>query len=141
MSDLTLLVVEDDDVDAECVARGLRKAKVEVGHVRVPHAEGALDLLRGESCPPLAGPFLVLLDLNLPGIDGVAFMEELRSDADSRLRDAVVFVLTTSEDPRDKAAAYRHRAAGFISKSTLGVDYSTLAELIDRFKALVQLPD
>ena len=64
-------------------------------------------------------PLLILLDLNMPLMNGIQFLEQLRSD--ESLKDSIVFVLTTSNDERDKMAAYEYNVAGYLVKSRVAV--------------------
>jgi len=134
-----LLLVEDDDIDAEGVERALRKAHVATPIVRAIGGIEALARLRGEDGgPPLRRPYLILLDLNMPRMDGLTFLDELR--ADPALSDSIVFVLTTSDADRDKAAAYRAHVAGYMLKSRVGKMFVNLVDLLNPYWRHVELP-
>ena len=136
---LSLLLVEDDDVAAEAVIRGLRKHANDC-HV-VPAADGvtALEILRGKhAAHRIAKPYLVLLDLNIPRMNGFEFLRELR--ADNELRGTVVFVLTTSGAEPDRERAYREQIAGYMVKSAVGPQFSGLARFLSEYRAAIQLP-
>ena len=134
-----ILLVEDDEVEQEAIRRGFARAKM----ATTLHCAGdgieALEILRGIGRPPLPDPFLILLDLNMPRMNGFEFLTELRMDPD--LRDAVVFVLTTSEIDRDRMAAYGKNIAGYILKSSLDEDFDNLVTMLDHYRQYVQLPD
>ena len=99
----------------------------------------ALARLRGtDGRPALVPPPLVLLDLGLPRMGGLGFLEAIRADA--RLRGLVVFVVTTSDDPADVAAAYDRQVAGYITKASLGSDFRPLLDLLDRYLSVVAWP-
>ena len=89
---VTILLVEDDKVDVMAVKRAIAKLGIDSPLQRVQDGAKALDLLRHGDVPK---PFIIVLDLNLPGMNGLEMLRQLR--ADNRLRDAVVFVLTTSQ--------------------------------------------
>jgi CheY-like chemotaxis protein len=110
-----ILLVEDSHADAILIQEALRQAAVEEEIERVVDGEAALARLRGGA--PLPG--LVLLDLNLPGLDGRAVLAEVK--ADPRLREIPVVVLTTSSAPADIAFAYGHHANSYVRKP-LGLD-------------------
>ena len=101
--------------------------------------EEALRKLRGEGGePPIRQPYLILLDLNMPGMDGLTFLDELRKS--DGLKRSIVLVLTTSEDDRDKAAAFDRFIAGYISKVDIGVDFGRVLRLIDQMRTLIHFP-
>ena len=83
-------------------------------------------------------PYLIVLDLNLPRVDGIAFLDDLR--ADPIWRRSIVLVLTTSTREEDTAAAYDRRVAGYLIKEELGPDYTALCELLDIYDKTVQFP-
>jgi CheY-like chemotaxis protein len=137
---LNILLVEDDDVAAEAVTRGLRRHAAEI--VVTPAEDGtvALQILRGQH-PTLrvAAPRLVLLDLNMPRMNGFEFLRELRLDR--KLRCTVVFVLTTSDIEADRLRAYEECIAGYIVKSRIGPQCSGLARFLTEYRDVVLLPD
>jgi chemotaxis family two-component system response regulator Rcp1 len=110
-----ILLVEDSHADAILIQEALRRVAVDVEIERVTDGESALAVLRGDG--PL--PRLVLLDLNLPRLDGRAVLAEVK--ADPRLREIPVIVLTTSSAPSDIAFAYGHHANSYVRKP-LGLD-------------------
>lgn len=88
-----LLLVEDDEVDAEAIKRAFRKRRIANPFTVVRDGIEALEVLRGEDGrEPLPRPFLILLDLNMPRMSGLEFLRETRQDPE--LRDAIIFVLT-----------------------------------------------
>lgn len=135
---ITILLVEDDDVDAEVAERGLRAARLANEVVRARDGEEALALLRGGGSGRIAQPYLILLDLDMPRMDGFELLAALRDDPD--LRNATVFVLAASDSQRDKLASYRHHVAGYLVKSKIGRDFLEMVELVDRFWKVVQFP-
>lgn len=133
-SPIRLLLVDDDEVDRMAVQRGLERAGVDVElHVAVDGLE-ALETLRGD----LRKPFLVLLDLNMPRLDGMSMLRELRQD--EGLRRSVVFVLSTSDSEEEQRMAYDLQAAGYIVKSRAGRDVESLARLLRSYWDIVALP-
>ncbi|MCA9622394.1 MAG: response regulator, partial [Myxococcales bacterium] len=76
--------------------------------------------------------------LNMPRMDGREFLAELREDPEHR--DAIVFVLTTSETPEDRAASYDKNVAGYIVKSAVGEGFLNVINLLDRYWRVVLLP-
>ncbi|PCI64520.1 MAG: two-component system response regulator [Kordiimonadales bacterium] len=137
--EITVLVVDDDDIDAMAVERALKKEGLPKAYVRARDGIEALDFLRGENgqCR-VSKPLLVLLDINMPRMNGHEFLDEISSDPD--LADTVVFVLTTSNDQADRQAVYSKRAAGYIVKSDLGKSYDELAIMLRNYWRIVSLP-
>lgn len=134
-----ILLVEDDEIDQMAVRRAFRRAKLENDIVAAGDGLEALEILRGEHDEKeLEGPFIILLDLNMPRMGGLEFLEEIRKD--EKLGKSVVFVLTTSDDEGDIAAAYEANVAGYIVKSRVGESFKDLVSVLDPYWKLVQLP-
>lgn len=137
--ELTILLVEDDDVAAEGVARSARKFSFPCNLVWARDGLEALQVLRGhDGKQPLSSPLIVLLDLNMPRMDGFEFLEQLR--ADPTLQHTVVFVLTTSNSEADIRLAYVHVVAGYLVKSQLGRGMEKLGAFLSAYQAVTQLP-
>ena len=136
---INLLMVDDDSVDVSAFRRSLRKNKIlNRLHVARDGLEG-LEMLRGENgYEALELPYIILLDLNMPRMDGVEFLEELRQDP--KLHKTVVFVLTTSDADQDKTRAYEHHIAGYIVKSRIGDDFMELLSVLQPYWRIVELP-
>lgn len=132
----TILLVEDDDIDAMIVQRAFDKLRIINPIVRAKDGIYALELLRSAT---VSRPYIILLDLNMPRMGGLEMLEELR--ADKNLTNNVVFVLTTSKDDEDKFAAYRQNIAGYIVKESLQDGFDDLVKLLDHYWRIVELPN
>ncbi len=135
---LSILLIEDDDVAAESVIRSLTKIAPEIPITLAINGKEALRILRSndkEVC--LERPFIVLLDLNMPVMNGLEFLEEIRSSTD--LKDLVVFVLTTSDAETDRTRSYYHNVAGYMVKSAVGPQFSKLASLLVSYQKAVEM--
>lgn len=129
MGSLSVLLVEDVPADAQLVELAFAETKAAVTVVHAGDGCEALDMLRGrEGLPPLQ-PNLILLDLNMPRMDGREFLRAAKED--DVLRSFPVVVLTTSDAERDISTAYRLGAAGYIVKP-MEVD-----DLIDQMDTLI----
>jgi CheY-like chemotaxis protein len=126
---LNLLVVDDDIIDVLTVKRGLAKAGIAHRLHEARNGVEALAVLRGADMP--AERRLVLLDINMPRMNGLEFLEALR--ADPALASTPVVVLTTSIEEPDRREAHRLHAAGYFVKP---LEYATFVDLlvtIDRY--------
>ncbi|QEF98503.1 Response regulator rcp1 [Stieleria maiorica] len=129
----TLVVVEDDFVDLEIVKRGVAKKQMEVGIINAADGNSALELLRSDCLTDQQrSQLIVLLDINMPGMNGHQFLEAIR--ADETLRRTIVFILTTSDHPRDISRAYDRNVAGYFLKSNVDGLLETLAIYLDHVK-------
>lgn len=137
--DAKILLVDDDEVDVRAVRRAFKKSgRREVLHV-ANNGFDALSALRGApEDPALKGPLVILLDLNMPMMNGFEFLDALRADPD--LKHHVVFVLSTSGEESDMRESYRRQAAGYLMKSEFGAKPEILTELLSSYLAAVHLP-
>jgi CheY-like chemotaxis protein len=136
---LHVILIEDDEVDAEAIERAFRALGVAVKTTRFVDGRAALDALRGAWGRQLqTEPHLILLDLNMPRMNGLTFLDEVRQDP--LLRRTIVFALTGSSLDEDKVAAYDRRVAGYLVKSSLGDDFGALRELLDIYNQAVEFP-
>lgn len=132
-----ILLVEDDEVDTEAIMRALRRREINYSLTTVSNGIDALNTLRGENGQPLR-PHIILLDINMPRMNGIEFLQILRDD--SELKQTIVFVLTTSNADEDKRAAYDKQIAGYLLKSQVGTDFSQLVTLLNCYERSVEFP-
>ena len=112
------------------------KSSITLCPVGIP---AALEMLRGSNNrPKLPPPYVLLVDIRLPKLDGLGLVRAIRNDP--ALQRTIVFMLTTSDSDRDRAAAYDSHVAGYIVKSDTQDHYSRLASMIDYFLAIVAPP-
>ena len=133
-----ILLVDDNDVDVEGVLRAFTQKRIANPVTVARDGVEALHVLRGIGQPPLPRPFLVLLDLAMPRMNGIEFLDVIRQDAE--LKDAIVFVLTTSASDQDKVASYNHNVAGYIVKKEVGDGFVRLISLLDHYWRIVEFP-
>lgn len=138
---LNILLVEDDDLDVMNVQRAFKKNNITNPLYVAGNGLEALDRLRGVDGGPPDVPEerrLILLDLNMPKMNGIEFLRELR--ADPALSLIPVIVLTTSGEDRDKVEAYQMNVAGYILKPvTLAHFIETMATL-NKYWTLSEVP-
>lgn len=138
-TETSILLVEDDLLDTINVERELRKLHVRARLHKARNGREALDLLRGTANQPALQPLpaLVMLDLNMPRMNGVEFLQEIRGDA--QLRHLNVFVMTTSEEESDRAATRALGVAGYIVKPLTFERFGEGGTGVDGFSLFVEL--
>jgi CheY-like chemotaxis protein len=137
---LSILLVEDDEVDVMNVQRALKKNNATAALYRAANGIEALAMLRSNShiSQNDNSRLLILLDLNMPEMGGLEFLKELR--ADPALHKLPVVILTTSMQDSEIAAAYEYHVAGYIIKP---ITFSSFVEKIDalnRYWSMSELP-
>src|SRR5579863_345778 len=133
---LNILLVEDDNVDVMNVRRAFQRAHVSNPLHVASNGLEAIDMLRGDTIPRERR--LVLLDLNMPRMNGIEFLRAVRGDAE--LRSLPVVVLTTSNDERDKVDAYNLNVAGYLLKPVTFADFVDLMAALNKYWMLVEMP-
>ncbi|SEP25130.1 response regulator [Nitrosovibrio sp. Nv6] len=117
-----ILLVEDDQVDMMRVTRALKEIHVTNQIVHRENGEEALNYLRDENSDK---PCLILLDLNMPIMNGIEFLRAVKKD--ERRRGIPVVMLTASDDQQDKLNSFDLGVAGYVAKP---VNYRQLVEVI-----------
>jgi CheY-like chemotaxis protein len=135
---VTVLLVEDNPIDCEAVRRGFAKHRIANPIIQASDGIEALAALRGQRPGPVVKPYVLLVDLNMPRMNGIELVTAIRADPD--LRDSVIFVLTTSRSDEDRVASYNLNVAGYIVKSDVGAGFIRLVELLDHYWRIVELP-
>ena len=131
-----ILLVEDDEVDVMTVRRALRDLEVDNTLMVAGDGEDALEILRDPRRPQ---PCIILLDLNMPRMNGLEFLRVVRRE--NHARGVPIVVLTTSRQDRDIVDGFELNVAGFMVKP---VDYQRFVEVIhaiDLYWSLSELPD
>jgi CheY-like chemotaxis protein len=132
---LAILLVEDDAIDVMNARRAFKKNNLTNPIYEAQNGIEALQLLRGGSLPR---KHIVLLDLNMPKMNGLEFLRELRADA--ALKSTSVVVLTTSNGERDKVEAYQLNVAGYLVKPVTFQSFVELMATLNKYWTLVELP-
>jgi CheY-like chemotaxis protein len=129
---LQILVVDDDDADALMISEALEAAATNSSVQRVADGQEALDYLRREGeFAQASRPDLILLDLNMPRMDGRETLAAIKTD--EQLKAIPVVILTTSGATPDILASYQHRANAYVTKP-FGLDeFEAVVRHIDRF--------
>ena len=133
---LNILLVEDDEIDVMNVKRAFIKNHILNPLFVAGNGVDALHMLRSGEVPK--DRRIVLLDLNMPRMNGIEFLRELRADA--HLASTSVIVLTTSNNERDKIDAYNLNVAGYLIKPVTFSDFSELMVALNKYWSLVEMP-
>jgi len=133
---LNILLVEDDHVDVMNVKRAFERNRITNPLFVAADGIEALEMLRGGKVPDTRR--MILLDLNMPRMNGIEFLRELRRDPE--LQHTPVVVLTTSNDQRDKIEAYNFNVAGYLLKPVTFLNFVELTAALNKYWTLVELP-
>ena len=136
---VTVLLVDDDKIDRIAIRRSFQQLKIANPIIEAGDGIEALDRLRGENgAEKVPRPCMVLLDLNMPRMNGIEFLAALR--ADPSLRREIVFILTTSSAEEDRARAYDKNVAGYLLKQHVGQRFLEEVSMLSHFWRVVQFP-
>ena len=130
-----ILLVEDDNIDAMTVKRALKELNITNPLVHQINGEEALKYLRADNNHR---PCVILLDLNMPKMNGIEFLKVAK--ADTELRQIPVIVLTTSKDEHDKLESFQLSVAGYIVKPTDYMKFVEAIRTLDLYWSLSELP-
>ena len=140
--EVTILLVEDDPGHARLIEKNLRRSNINNDVIIVSNGQQALDYLFGEgeyAGGQHASPLLVLLDLDMPVLDGYQVLESMK--ADERTKHIPVVILTTTDDAREVSRCYELGCNVYVTKP---VDYEQFSEAIRNlgfFLSVVTIPD
>jgi CheY-like chemotaxis protein len=133
---LNILLVEDDEVDVLNVRRAFQKNHITNPLFVASNGLDALEQLRGGAIP--RDRRIILLDLNMPQMNGIELLREIRQDPALKL--TPVIVLTTSNDERDRIEAYNLNVAGYLLKPVTFGNFCEVMAALNKYWALVELP-
>jgi len=132
-----IILAEDDDGHATLIQRNLQRAGLVNGFIRVKDGQEALDIIRGEGAfagqPPRSN-VLLLLDINMPRLDGVEVLRRLK--ADPRTTPIPIIMLTTTDDPREIERCYQLGCSVYVTKP---IEYTAFIEAIKRLGLFLQV--
>jgi CheY-like chemotaxis protein len=136
MRTLNILLVEDDEVDVMNVQRSFKKNNISNPLFVAGNGVEALEMLRNGSVP--AQNRLILLDINMPKMNGIEFLRALR--ADPALSASPVVVLTTSNDDKDRMESFQLNVAGYLLKPVTFSSFVELMLALNKYWMLVEMP-
>lgn len=138
---VNVLLVEDDEVDVMNVQRAFKRNQIQNPLYVAGNGLEALSMLRGNDADLPAVPWhrrLVLLDINMPKMNGLEFLQALRQD--ESLKSTPVVVLTTSDADRDRLEAYRLNVAGYILKPVSFATFANVMAALNQYWTLCEIP-
>ena len=136
-----ILLVEDDEVDVMNVKRAFKKYKITNPLYIAGNGIEALDMLRSHNGQPPTVPVsrrLILLDINMPKMNGLEFLHELRKDPE--LKRTPVIVMTTSDEDKDRIEAYNLNVAGYILKPVTFANFAEVMVALNKYWTLCEMP-
>ncbi|MEM6999401.1 MAG: response regulator [Pseudomonadota bacterium] len=131
---VNILLVEDDKIDAKAFMRSMQRMKLANPIVHAKDGVEGWELLQ-----TLPRPNMVILDINMPRMNGLELLRKIR--ADENLCDTIAFVLTTSNDEQDKFEAYDLNVAGYMLKSEVGDSFMRTVALVESYWSVVEFPN
>lgn len=140
MAVVNILLVEDDTLDVKAVKVALKQLKIANPLFCAGDGIEALELLRGENGKEkISPPYVILLDLNMPRMDGLEFLKELRNDPN--LQRSVVIVMTTSAAEEDRFRAYDEHISGYTLKHSVARTFLETMMMLDNFWRVIEFPE
>ena len=131
---ITFLVIEDDDVDFIQIRKSFQELNICNPIIRARHGEEGKEIIQNEQ---IQGFYIILLDLNMPKMNGHEFMSWLRS---SKYSKASVIVMTTSKDASDIDAAFSKWVAGYLVKPLDTNDFVEVMSTLDKYWSFSEMP-
>jgi CheY-like chemotaxis protein len=138
---MVVLMAEDDDGHATLTQRNLKRSGVVNEIIHVKDGRAALDFVRREGAyagRDPNGPLLVLLDINMPRVDGVEVLRQLK--ADERTAQVPVIMLTTTDDPREIQHCYELGCSVYVTKPVVYDEFTEAVQRLGLFLAIVRVP-
>ena len=139
---VVILIAEDDEGHFSLINRNLQRAGLVNPVVRFSDGQQALDYLYGEGAFAGAGrasPLLVLLDLNMPVLDGYQVLKQMKADESTRR--IPVIILTTTDDEREVSHCYDLGCNVYMTKPVDYAEFSEAIRQIGLFLSVVTIPD
>jgi CheY-like chemotaxis protein len=139
---ITILLVEDDPGHAVLIERNLRRAGIANEIITVDNGQKSVDFLfkkNGYENDRSPDPFLILLDLNMPVMNGYQVLEVIKKD--ERTRKIPIVVLTTTDNPQEVARCYELGCNVYITKPVEYEKFSEAIRSLGLFLSIVKIPD
>ncbi len=132
IDDVTFLIIDDDQISVMAVQRAIRKLGLPYRTCVARDGIEALNILKGEEgLAAVKPPYIVLLDINMPRMNGHEFLYEVRED--SRLRNSLIFILSTSDTNEDVENAFTQNVAAYLLKGDMFDDILSKVKFVDNY--------
>lgn len=132
-----IVLIEDDETDALLFMRYAKRNGIAERVTLFDTAESALSFLQARGSFASTAQVVVVTDINLPGLSGLELIEEIRRD--QRIKNTVVFVISTSDLESDRSRAYENKIAGYILKDTNGASIAATTEMLKSYHEAVRI--
>lgn len=130
-----ILLIEDDYVDVLTVKRALKEINVQNELVVAENGEKALEYLDN---PENERPGIILLDLNMPRMNGIEFLEVVKTNEKHKI--IPVIVLTTSSQEKDRVESFKLSVAGYMTKPVIYEEFVAVMKIIDKYWTCSDMP-
>ncbi|MEM6524140.1 MAG: response regulator [Bacteroidota bacterium] len=134
--DKQILLIEDDKVDALAVKKALKDTDISNELIHISSGQEALECLKNQTAPNIG---LILLDLNMPMMNGIEFLEERNKEP--AIASIPLVVLTTSRNETDVKSSYKLGISGYIVKPVNYNDFKTVIKKLHAYWSLCELPE
>lgn len=137
---VNFMLVDDDEIDIQDMRRTFQKNKIANPLHVATNGQDALNKLLGKNGEKKLHPTpkIIILDINMPKMNGIEFMKNIRSNR--KLRSLLIFVLTTSNNEQDKIDAYNLNVAGYIVKPLELTDFIETVSSLSHYWSLLKFP-
>jgi len=136
---VNILLVEDDEIDVMNVKRAFKKNHILNPLFVAENGLEALNMLSGDNnVEQIPFPRIILLDLNMPKMGGIEFLRRIRQE--DRFKSISVFIMTTSNEDRDKIEAYKLNVAGYIIKPLSINSFVQSVSILNNYWSLCEYP-
>lgn len=140
-NEVTILMAEDDEGHATLVRRNLRRAGVTNDFIHFRDGQAILDFLlktSGETTLSLGVPYLLILDIRMPKVDGIEVLRQVKNER--QLRRMPVVMLTTTDDPSEVAACHSLGCSHYITKPVEYEQFVRVVRQLGLFLSIVEMP-
>lgn len=137
---INLMLVDDDEVDIQDIQRTFQKNNINNPLHIATNGLDALNMLLGKAGEQKLHPTpkIIILDINMPKMNGIEFMKTIRSN--NKLKSLLIFILTTSNNEQDKIDAYNLNVAGYIIKPFQFSDFKEVVSALHHYWNLLEFP-
>lgn len=135
-----IMLVDDDRIDIMTMQRIFKEQDIKNPLYVAHNGKEAIDFLTGNNGQKKLNPLpkIILLDINMPKMNGIEFLAQLRSHVE--LKPIHVFILTTSDDKNDINAAHEFNVAGYLVKSIDTAEFSKKIAALKQYWSIIEMP-